>query len=155
PIPSAAAPDAPVPQTFMPATDYAQFTPTGDMGDGFGSVSMPWLYGLDQMANNGLTADMRAPLRTLQNVASGRDAVTTGGIYGGLLGRSLSQNDLPNDVMAQLAAGNPITTAGAYGDLARRARDANRDVIASAADVADGSRNIAAGAGLLDLYNAS
>lgn len=123
--------------------------------EGFGQSSMPWMYGLEQMGNNGLTPQMQQQLGYLDQVGSGQDSINTGGLFGGLYGRSLNQNRGANGVMGQIAGGNPINTEGAFGDVAGRARGMNGDIIGGMGGIAGGSEGIRAGSYLQDLFNST
>jgi hypothetical protein len=106
-----------------------------------GATGLPMDAALNSIANNGMTPDMAGPTSVLGNVAGGQSRINTGGMYGALAGRSLNQNNQPNNVLGGIAGGNannnqsvgllgsvasgPGIDASGYADIGNRALTQN------------------------------
>lgn len=124
-------------------------------GGGMGMAGMPFQTAIGQIGSNGLTPQMQGAIGNLQGIASGQNGINTGGLYGNLFNQSQTINANPNSVMSWYANNNPITTAGGYGDIAARARNANAGAIGTASGIAGGQNGITAGNSLQGLYNST
>lgn len=112
-----------------PNTQAAMGSIAGTARSQMGTAGQPFGAALNGINSNGITPEMSGGLGVLGNVASGQNGINTGGMYGGMLDRSLTQNQGANGVMGSIAGRNPITTAGAYGQVARSAPGQNSDVM--------------------------
>lgn len=90
---------------------------------------VPYQNAISGVANGGITAGMQQPMNVMSGVANGQNRINTGGMYGGLMGLGLSQNQQPNSVMGNIAQNGVMSQDNPYLQQmldANAARTANR-----------------------------
>lgn len=87
------------------------------------NTTMPFQFGNNLIGSGGITPQMAGPMGIMGGVAGGRNGIRTGGDFEYLMNRANTVNAGPGGILNQFATSDPISTGGAYGDVASRARN--------------------------------